>query len=86
MPLERCRKQSEILAPFVHESSLCTKNEIGRGICTGDRGSPLVSKSKEKALIGIASWYNGCAEGRPDVYTAIYPHLEWIRMHLDSTN
>lgn len=83
MSLEQCKKQSEKLAPFVHNSSLCTKNEPGRGLCSADEGSPLVSKTKNKALIGIASWYNGCAQGKPDVYTAIYPHLEWIQTLLD---
>lgn len=84
MPWKHCKKQSEHLASFVHESSLCTKNEVGSGICMGDWGAPLVSKTKEKTLIGVASWYNGCAEGKPDVYTAVYPHLTWIRSLLDA--
>lgn len=84
MTQKHCKEQSGDLAQLVHETSLCTENEAGKGICAGDLGSPLVSKTKEKSLIGVASWYNGCAEGKPDVFTAIYPHLEWINGLLKS--
>lgn len=79
MSTERCRALSGKLAPLVHNTTLCTKNPVGAGICTGDLGSPLVSKTKLKTLIGIALWHGGCAEGNPDGYTAIFPSIQWIR-------
>lgn len=84
--LNDCIVQDDVLASFVHDTSLCTKNAPGYGICSGDIGSPLISKTKNKALIGIASWNYGCAGDKPDVYTAIYPHLTWIRNTLNFIN
>jgi trypsin len=51
-----------------NDANLCTNNPVGRGICTTDIGSPLVSNSQ---LIGIASWYSPCAQGISDVYVRI---------------
>lgn len=67
---------------LIHDTSLCTENSKGVGNCVGDRGNPLVSKYQQKALIGVASWYTECADGKPDVYTAVYPYLEWIKEKL----
>lgn len=84
MSSNQCKAQCDEHASFVHETSLCTKNNPGHGFHRGDVGSPLISKTKDKALIGIASWNNGCANGKPDVYTAIHPHVHWIRQILYS--
>lgn len=56
---------------------VCTINPIGRGICKGDLGGPLINNEDE--LMGIASWHLNCAEGKPDVYTAVYPFVQWIQ-------
>lgn len=49
---------------------------ISKFFVKGDSGGPFVSN---KTLIGIVSWSIACAEGHPDVYTRIYPYLDWIR-------
>lgn len=55
---------------------ICTINPVGRGICRGDLGGPLIGNGDE--LMGIASWHLECADGKPDVYTAISPFIDWI--------
>lgn len=75
---EECKTEHIKVEKLLHENtSICTKNAIGNGICKGDLGSPLVSMEGE--LVGLASWwFPGCAEGKPDVYTAVFPYMPWI--------
>lgn len=53
-----------------------------RSACKGDSGGPLV-KAKGDALVGIASFISvkGCQEGRPQVFTSVSGHREWIKQH-----
>ncbi|CAN8026030.1 unnamed protein product, partial [Ixodes persulcatus] len=54
---------------------------VGRnaGICTGDRGSPVVQlgPSGQFTLVGVANDYQ-CTPGSPDVYTQISYFLQFI--------
>lgn len=40
------------------------------------KGGPLISI--DKSLVGIVSWVIPCGMGFPDVYTDVFPHLDWI--------
>ena len=55
----------------------------GVNSCQGDWGGPLICDIEGKAaLVGVASWGNGCAlEGYPSIHSsAIYPSsYRWIR-------
>lgn len=86
MSTELCRSVYGALVPFVdNKTTLCTKNNIGNGVCAADRGGPLVSKTKVKTLIGIVSWYTECGEGKPDGYTTVFPFVAWIRRIIYNT-
>lgn len=64
---------------WVHENSLCTTNQRNTGVCGGDAGSPLKTQDFTEILIGVVSWKVPCARGYPDVYTRVYPHMQFIR-------
>lgn len=64
----------------VHANTLCTNNLSGEGICNGDTGGPLINLQWPRVVIGIASWTSRpCAQGFPDVYARVFPHLSFIR-------
>lgn len=63
----------------LNQDVICAKNPIGRALCFGDEGNPLV---KNGTLIGIASWGCECQTKNPGVYTKIYSHLYWIEQEL----
>lgn len=50
-----------------------------------DAGGPLTTAETPRVLIGVASWgfdlyYNYKCDGRqPDVYTRVFPYLQFIR-------
>ncbi|KAK9747380.1 Trypsin [Popillia japonica] len=69
--LEACQSSWSSL---VQADEICTLTQQGEGVCNGDSGSPLVSGGKQ---IGIVSWGNPCANGRPDVFTRV--SLEYHR-------
>lgn len=60
----------------VLDSNICTLTTSGEGVCKGDSGGPLVANGK---LVGIVSWGNPCANGKPDVYTRVSYYIDWIR-------
>lgn len=63
-------------ADYIRENVMCTSNGFGRGLCLGDRGNPLV---KDDTLYGIASWCVECSSNYPNLYTKVYPYLDWIQ-------
>lgn len=65
--------------PHIQRNMLCTTNPINVGLCGEDFGGPLTNQDTPKVLLGIASWIISCSRGWPDVYTRVYPHLEFIR-------
>lgn len=69
----------ELVSRLSDFKKFCTINTEGKGLCIGDRGSPLVANGK---LIGIASWSVDCAYGLPDVYTNVYAHSNWIHSEM----
>ncbi|XP_036905850.1 acrosin [Sturnira hondurensis] len=56
--------------------------------CQGDSGGPLMCKRSLKdpyVIVGITSWGVGCARvKRPGIYTATWPHLNWIASKIGS--
>ncbi|XP_032671112.1 transmembrane protease serine 9-like [Odontomachus brunneus] len=61
---------------FTNENHICTMEQHGIGACQGDSGGPLVINGE---LCGVTSWVVPCAMGYPDVFTAVYPYLSWIK-------
>lgn len=68
-------KASEIAARL-EDDNICTGNSGHDDVWIGDVGNAIVSEDYK--LIGVASWISGWCDGLPNVYTKIYPHLEWI--------
>lgn len=61
----------------IHNSTLCTFLEKGKGTCQGDSGSPIIVTNK---LVGILSWGDkNCASGKPDKFTRISNMIDWIQ-------
>lgn len=60
---------------YIFDSIICTFNQPGEGVCSGDSGSPLTFNGE---IIGIASWVIPCASGWPDAYTRITYFRAWI--------
>lgn len=63
-------------AKAIGENVICTSNTLGKGLCYGDRGNPLVANDQ---LVGVASWYVECSSDLPNIYTKVYPYLNWIQ-------
>ncbi|XP_011497372.1 PREDICTED: trypsin-2-like [Ceratosolen solmsi marchali] len=63
----------------VLNTQFCTFYSIGKGICAGDGGGSVVSNGE---LYGVISFSYGCAQGTPDVHTAVYYYLDFIRTHM----
>lgn len=81
MPLKECRKLMGPSASNIHDDkTICTKSSLGRG----DSGNPLVSKTKLRQLIGIVSSINIDKENIPDVYTAVFPYVSWIKKYINN--
>lgn len=62
--------------PVVQDTFLCTYAGFGRGLCFGDSGSPLVDGNEQ---IGITFFAVPCARGFPDMFTRVYPYIDWIK-------
>lgn len=79
---EACIRQMGVYGSRVHQSTVCTSNRRDRGLCTGDIGGPLITRNSNtntNTVIGLASWHTECGDGRPDVYTRVFSHMEFIR-------
>ena len=74
LSVKECQEK-QTSAPVI-ESEICTLTKAGEGACHGDSGGPLVDSNGEQ--IGIVSWGNPCARGKPDVFTRVTSFLKWI--------
>mmetsp|Transcript_10125 Transcript_10125/g.14737 ORF Transcript_10125/g.14737 Transcript_10125/m.14737 type:complete len:463 (-) Transcript_10125:59-1447(-) len=62
----------------IFDSMMCAA-DTDQDACQGDSGGPLFD-SENKALVGVTSWGNGCAEaGFPGVYARISEEIVWIK-------
>ncbi|XP_043521838.1 chymotrypsin-1-like [Frieseomelitta varia] len=59
----------------VQSSHICTFTKVGEGACHGDSGGPLVVNNVQ---VGIVSFGQPCAVGKPDVYTRVSSFTSWI--------
>lgn len=80
MSVRECREVLTSLGRFIHSNNVCTSNRRGQGICDQDYGGPLITSTTPRQLVGIASWVRTpCAGAFPDMYSAVYQHLTFIR-------
>lgn len=64
------------------EKNVCALTSIGKGMCNGDSGSPLIGNNLQ---IGIASWVRKpCGGGNPDIYVRVADYLYWISLTVAS--
>ncbi|XP_043669653.1 chymotrypsin-1-like [Vespula pensylvanica] len=68
-----CQRQHTLQ---IYPSHICAFNQKGIGACQGDSGGPLTYNGN---LAGIVSWVIPCALGKPDVFTKVSSHLNFIR-------
>lgn len=66
---------------MLHPRATCSNNPRGGGIgaCGVDAGGPLTNRETPRVLVGILSWTLRCASGHPDVYTRVFPYVQFIR-------
>ncbi|XP_017889733.1 chymotrypsin-1-like [Ceratina calcarata] len=60
----------------VQASHICSFTKTGEGACHGDSGGPLVVDGTQ---VGIVSFGQPCAVGKPDVYTRVSSFNDWIK-------
>ena len=64
-----CEDSYKSIGGSSEEQNICAGfyGEVGKDICPGDTGAPLIVGGK---LVAIASWSNGCGEPQfPGLYT-----------------
>lgn len=71
-----CRSRHAKLSESVTDDNICAfSNAHGRGMCHADSGGPLVAGDQ---LVGLVSWGEPCAVGRPDAFVRISYFFDWI--------
>lgn len=74
--LECVSRHLEEYHDHIYIGSLCAFARDGQGTCFKDSGSPLIADGQ---LIGVVSWAEPCAVGRPDGFTRVSSFLGWIK-------
>lgn len=78
-----CRSRHSRWSHLVGDHTICAfSGRHGEGMCHGDSGGPLVNGNQ---LIGIVSWGEPCAAGRPDAFTRVSYFASWILKTIEST-
>lgn len=78
--INECKKLVGVLASTIHdEKTICTETP---SLDLGDDGNPLVSATRLRQLIGVISSVNSYADSAPDVYTAVFPYVSWIKKYI----
>lgn len=71
-----CKSRHAALSHLVADDNLCAfSGARGRGMCLGDSGAPLVAGDQ---LVGLLSWGELCAIGRPDAFVRLSHFYDWI--------
>lgn len=74
---DECRSRlSASQAAQIHNSTLCTLRERGRGACFGDSGSPVTVQGQ---VVGVVSWGVPCARGFPDMHARVSVFSQWVQ-------
>jgi secreted trypsin-like serine protease len=82
VPTTKCNATA-VYAGAIQDCMLCAGTTDGTvDACQGDSGGPLVLKDKEH-LAGIISKGEGCAKGKPGIYTRVSYFRKWVT---DSTS
>lgn len=76
LPVEKCRSALGDTED-VDLGHVCVQMDVGKGLCHGDAGGPLINEKGQ--LVGIANWGVPCGLGRPDVYARVAFYNDWIR-------
>lgn len=63
---------------YIYNTTICTDNSNGSGMCTGDAGGPLVDAG-QVVVVGIVSWNMPCGTGTPDVAVRISDYFDFIQ-------
>ncbi|XP_058799502.1 chymotrypsin-2-like [Phymastichus coffea] len=71
---DKCKNEMSYVTKITI-SHICTKTKLGEGACHGDSGGPLVADGVQ---IGIVSFGQPCAAGKPDVFTRVHTFSDWI--------
>lgn len=72
-----CRAQHNVInRQFVHDNVICSLNDPGQGMCSGDSGGALIVGN---TVVGVPSWVIPCGVGFPDAYARVSSHRTWIR-------
>lgn len=76
LSVAECRRKYVNFSSFHADKMLiCTHSPRGKTVCGHDSGSPLTLNG---TLIGIASVDFNCVTENPDIFTNVYPYVEWI--------
>jgi len=71
----KCFEKYQKVDKEITDNMLCAAG-AGKGPCHGDDGGPLM---KRATLVGITSWYHGCANDKfPGVYVQVAKFVNWI--------
>ncbi|XP_066594933.1 transmembrane protease serine 9-like [Prorops nasuta] len=69
-------KACKAVHEYANESHICTLTKKGEGACTGDSGGPLVNEQGKQ--VGIVSYGDPCAKGKPDVFMKVSYYYKYI--------
>ncbi|XP_023246052.1 chymotrypsin-2-like [Copidosoma floridanum] len=74
--LSRSSCMWKTMIPVISTKKICAFSRKNEGSCSGDSGGPLVANA---AIVGVVSYgFNGCASGKPDIFTRVYKYVDWI--------
>nr|XP_022914398.1 chymotrypsin-2-like [Onthophagus taurus] len=76
-----CAKEFQDITPDevkITDAHVCTFTKKGEGACHGDSGGPLINGNTQ---VGVVSWGQPCAKGKPDVFTSVIYYRDWIKEH-----
>ena len=86
------RLRSTRLGKFfeLHESFVCAGGVVGKDVCKGDGGSPLVCPTRDDPMryqqAGIVAWGIGCGDNVPGVYVNVAKFRDWIDQQMAYNN
>ncbi|KAJ0182517.1 hypothetical protein K1T71_001886 [Dendrolimus kikuchii] len=78
-------KMCSIYYEHVPRSQICTSGHGRVGICNGDSGGPLITKTTQNdILIGVSSYSDskGCQVGTPSGFTRVTEFYHFIKSHM----
>lgn len=88
---EELLRKTRVGADFtLHESHICAGGELGKDVCTGNGGSPLMCPTDNGSMlfqVGMVSWGVDCGkENVPGIYANIKHSYDWIVQELSKRN